>query len=124
MVLVADPGRLLLLAAALIILVSGDWPRTTLSLLAYMGRSVHLHPLAALFGVACGRRDRRYSGRYLSIPVMASLRIVWTRWRIYAEKRKFDHSTKTSCHAGTADAAKPNPFLCREANSRREISLL
>jgi hypothetical protein len=28
-------------------------------------------------------------GVYLSIPVMASLRIVWRRWRIYAEKRKF-----------------------------------
>ena len=42
-----------------------------------MGVSVELHPLAALFGV------------YLSIPVMASLRIVWRRWRIYVEKRKF-----------------------------------
>jgi len=25
----------------------------------------------------------------LSIPVMASLRIVFRRWRLYAEKRKF-----------------------------------
>jgi len=28
-------------------------------------------------------------GIYLSIPVMASLRIVFRRWRLYAEKRKF-----------------------------------
>jgi hypothetical protein len=28
-------------------------------------------------------------GVYLSIPVMASLRIVWRRWRMYAEKRRF-----------------------------------
>ena len=28
-------------------------------------------------------------GVYLSIPVMASLRIVWRRWRMYAEKKRF-----------------------------------
>jgi predicted PurR-regulated permease PerM len=28
-------------------------------------------------------------GIFLSIPVMASLRIVFRRWRLYAEKRKF-----------------------------------
>jgi len=28
-------------------------------------------------------------GIYLSIPVMASLRILFRRWRLYAEKRKF-----------------------------------
>ena len=28
-------------------------------------------------------------GVYLSIPVMASLRIVWRRWRMYAKKRRF-----------------------------------
>jgi len=28
-------------------------------------------------------------GIYLSIPIMASLRIVWRRWRLYAEKRRF-----------------------------------
>jgi predicted PurR-regulated permease PerM len=54
-----------------------------------MGGSVELHPLAALFGVLAGGEIAGVLGVYLSIPVMASLRIVWRRWRIYAEKRKF-----------------------------------
>ena len=54
-----------------------------------MGASVELHPLAALFGILAGGEIAGILGVYLSIPVMASLRIVWRRWRIYAEKRKF-----------------------------------
>ncbi len=54
-----------------------------------MGSSVELHPLAALFGVLAGGEIAGVLGVYLSIPVMASLRIVWRRWRLYAEKRKF-----------------------------------
>ena len=54
-----------------------------------MGGSVQLHPLAALFGILAGGEIAGVLGVYLSIPVMASLRIVWRRWRIYAEKRKF-----------------------------------
>jgi predicted PurR-regulated permease PerM len=54
-----------------------------------MGVSVELHPLAALFGILAGGEIAGILGVYLSIPVMASLRIVWRRWRIYAEKRRF-----------------------------------
>ena len=54
-----------------------------------MGSSVELHPLAALFGILAGGEIAGVLGVYLSIPVMASLRIVWRRWRIYVEKRKF-----------------------------------
>jgi predicted PurR-regulated permease PerM len=54
-----------------------------------MGQSLELHPLAALFGVLAGGEIAGVLGVYLSIPVMASLRIVWVRWRLYAEKRKF-----------------------------------
>src|SRR5437762_6705230 len=54
-----------------------------------MGRSVELHPLAAIFGVLAGGEIAGVLGVYLSIPVMASLRIVWRRWRMYAEKRRF-----------------------------------
>jgi predicted PurR-regulated permease PerM len=54
-----------------------------------MGGSVELHPLAALFGILAGGEIAGVLGVYLSIPVMASLRIVWRRWRIYAEKRRF-----------------------------------
>lgn len=54
-----------------------------------MGRSMELHPLAALFGVLAGGEIAGVLGVYLSIPVMASLRIVWRRWRLYAEKKRF-----------------------------------
>ncbi len=54
-----------------------------------MGRSVELHPLAAIFGVMAGGEVAGILGIFLSIPVMAGLRIVFRRWRLYAEKRKF-----------------------------------
>ena len=54
-----------------------------------MGRSMELHPLAAIFGVLAGGEIAGVLGVYLSIPVMASLRIVFRRWRLYAEKRRF-----------------------------------
>jgi len=54
-----------------------------------MGRTMELHPLAALFGVLAGAEVAGILGIYLSIPVMASLRIVWRRWRLYAEKKRF-----------------------------------
>jgi predicted PurR-regulated permease PerM len=54
-----------------------------------MGHSMELHPLAAIFGVMAGAEVAGILGVFLSIPVMASLRIVFRRWRLYAEKRKF-----------------------------------
>jgi predicted PurR-regulated permease PerM len=54
-----------------------------------LGQSTELHPLAAIFGVLAGGEIAGILGIYLSIPVMASLRIVWRRWRLYAEKRRF-----------------------------------
>lgn len=54
-----------------------------------MGHSMELHPLAAIFGVMAGGEVAGILGIYLSIPVMASLRIVFRRWHLYAEKRKF-----------------------------------
>jgi predicted PurR-regulated permease PerM len=54
-----------------------------------MGGSMELHPLAAIFGVLAGAEIAGVLGVYLSIPVMASLRIVWRRWRLYAEKKRF-----------------------------------
>ena len=50
---------------------------------------MELHPLAAIFGVMAGGEIAGILGIFLSIPVMASLRIVVRRWRLYAEKRKF-----------------------------------
>ncbi len=54
-----------------------------------MGHQMELHPLAAIFGVLAGGELAGVLGVYLSIPVMASLRIVWHRWRLYSEKRTF-----------------------------------
>ena len=54
-----------------------------------MGDSMELHPLAAIFGVMAGGEVAGILGIYLSIPVMATLRILFRRWRLYAEKRKF-----------------------------------
>ena len=54
-----------------------------------MGHSMELHPLAAIFGVMAGGEIAGILGIFLSIPVMASLRIFFRRWRLYAEKRKF-----------------------------------
>jgi len=54
-----------------------------------LGKSMELHPLAAIFGIMAGGEVAGILGIYLSIPVMASLRIVFRRWRLYAEKKKF-----------------------------------
>jgi predicted PurR-regulated permease PerM len=59
-----------------------------------MGDSVELHPLAAIFGVMAGGEVAGILGVYLSIPVMAALRIVFRRWRLYAEKKKFGPLTE------------------------------
>jgi predicted PurR-regulated permease PerM len=63
-----------------------------------MGESMELHPLAAIFGVMAGGEVAGILGIYLSIPVMASLRIVFRRWRLYAEKRKFGPLTEYAPH--------------------------
>jgi len=61
-----------------------------------MGESMELHPLAAIFGVMAGGEVAGILGVYLSIPVMASLRIVFRRWRLYAEKKRFGPLTEYS----------------------------
>ena len=52
-----------------------------------MGGRVELHPLAALFGVLAGAELGGVVGVYLSIPIMATLRIVVRRWRAYDQSR-------------------------------------
>ena len=70
-----------------------------------MGKSMELHPLAAIFGVLAGGEIAGVLGVYLSIPVMASLRIVWRRWRLYAEKKRFGPLNQYSF--GTEISPKP-----------------
>jgi predicted PurR-regulated permease PerM len=55
-----------------------------------MGNTMELHPLATIFGVLAGGEIGGVLGIYLSIPVMAALRIVWKRWRPYSQT---NHST-------------------------------
>lgn len=50
-----------------------------------MGKHVELHPLATLFGILCGAEIAGVIGVYLSVPVMATLRILWRHWRAYLE---------------------------------------
>jgi len=48
-----------------------------------MGSKVELHPLAALFAVLVGAEIGGVVGVYLSIPIIATLRILYRRWERY-----------------------------------------
>ncbi len=48
-----------------------------------MGSRVELHPLATLFGILVGAEIAGVVGVYLSIPAIATVRILWRRWRAY-----------------------------------------
>ena len=50
-----------------------------------MGKSLELHPLATLFAILAGGEVAGVIGVYLSIPIAATLRIFWNRWRAYSE---------------------------------------
>ena len=50
-----------------------------------MGGKLELHPLAALFAILAGGEIAGVIGVYLSIPIIAALRILWTRWQKYSE---------------------------------------
>lgn len=47
-----------------------------------MSGTLELHPLAVLFGVLAGGEVAGVIGIFLSIPVMASLRILWHTWQL------------------------------------------
>jgi predicted PurR-regulated permease PerM len=53
-----------------------------------MGGRVELHPVAALFGILVGGEIAGVIGVYLSIPIIATLRILWRRWQGYEELQK------------------------------------
>ena len=46
-----------------------------------MGQTLELHPLIVLFGVFAGGEVAGVIGVFLSIPVMATLRILWRAWQ-------------------------------------------
>lgn len=48
-----------------------------------MGSTLELHPLTVLFGVLAGGEVAGVIGVFLSIPVLATLRILWHTWMLY-----------------------------------------
>ena len=50
-----------------------------------MGNTLELNPLATIFAVLAGGEIAGVLGVYLSIPIMATLRIVLRRWRTYSD---------------------------------------
>ncbi len=48
----------------------------------FMSEGLELHPLAAIFGVLVGGEVFGIPGMFLSIPVIAALRIVWHNWQM------------------------------------------
>lgn len=51
-----------------------------------MGGKLELHPLAALFAILVGGELGGVLGVFLSIPIMATLRILWRRWQAYSQQ--------------------------------------
>lgn len=47
-----------------------------------MGSTLEMHPLLVLFGIFAGGEVAGVIGVFLSIPVMATLRILWHTWRM------------------------------------------
>lgn len=48
-----------------------------------MGGTLELHPLAVMFGVLAGGEVAGVIGIFLSIPVLATIRIIWHIWQTY-----------------------------------------
>jgi predicted PurR-regulated permease PerM len=49
-----------------------------------MGERLEVHPLAAIFAVLAGAEIAGVLGVYLSVPLLATLRILWRRWQLYS----------------------------------------
>ena len=47
-----------------------------------MRRGLQLHPLAVIFGVLAGGEIAGVMGLFLSVPIIAGLRIIWKAWRL------------------------------------------
>ncbi|HEY6248511.1 MAG TPA: AI-2E family transporter [Candidatus Angelobacter sp.] len=56
-----------------------------------LGDKLKLHPLLVLFGVLAGGEVAGVIGVFLSIPVLATLRILWHTWQLYRTKAAPGH---------------------------------
>jgi predicted PurR-regulated permease PerM len=64
-----------------------------------MGSKLRLHPLAVLFAVLVGGEIGGVIGVYLSIPIMATLRIFWRRYQRYTETQQAKVRPETDIRA-------------------------
>jgi predicted PurR-regulated permease PerM len=60
-----------------------------------MGNTLELHPLTVLFGVFAGGEVAGVIGVFLSIPVLATLRILWHTWMLYRRTAASQPGSKT-----------------------------
>jgi predicted PurR-regulated permease PerM len=61
-----------------------------------MGGTLELHPLAVLFGVLAGGEVAGVIGVFLSIPVLATFRIMWHIWQMYRKSLRPAAETVTA----------------------------
>jgi predicted PurR-regulated permease PerM len=61
-----------------------------------MGQGVELHPLLVLFGVFAGAEVAGVAGTFLSVPVLAMVRLVYVRIRKARTGMKFSSSTSSA----------------------------
>lgn len=73
-----------------------------------MGNGVELHPLAVIFGALVGGEIAGVIGVYLSVPVMASLRVLLRRWHSYQTVRLLE-MPPTAEPSTTANAGMGTP---------------
>jgi predicted PurR-regulated permease PerM len=71
-----------------------------------MGRGVELHPALVIFGVLAGGEIAGPTGMFLSVPLIAGLRLVWRRFR------DFGSAQRSAAHV-------PGPSDPREATDAR-----
>ena len=50
-----------------------------------MGRGMKLHPFAVILGVLITGEVLGMTGIFLSVPIMATLRIIWKNWKLRGE---------------------------------------
>jgi predicted PurR-regulated permease PerM len=53
-----------------------------------IGRGLKLHPLAVICGALVGGEIAGVMGLFLSVPIMAGLRITWKAWRLQPEENE------------------------------------
>ena len=59
-----------------------------------MGQGLELHPLVAIAAVLMGAELGGVLGVYLSIPIAAAVRVVWSNWQYYTSARSIAQSKR------------------------------